>query len=47
MEADAPLVGDPHGPRQVDELVEEMAFGGPLEALPLREGEPYVAILTK
>lgn len=46
-EADAPLIGDAHGAAEVHELVEEMPFGGPLEALPLREGEWHVTILAK
>src|SRR5262249_52728071 len=47
VEADAPLVGDTHGPRQIDDLVQEVPVGRRLEALPLRKGESHVAILTK
>src|SRR2546429_8069429 len=47
VEADAPLVGDAHGPREIDDLVQEVPVGRRLEASPLREGEAHVAILTK
>jgi hypothetical protein len=47
VEADAALVGDPHGRRQVDELVQGMALRRRLEAPPLRMGELHVTILAK
>jgi hypothetical protein len=46
-EPDAALVGDAHRPREVHELIQEIPFGGDLEASPLREGESHVTILTK
>jgi hypothetical protein len=46
-EPDAALVGDAHRPRQVHELIQEIPFGGDLEASPLWEGESHVTILTK
>jgi hypothetical protein len=47
VEADAPLVSDPHRSREIDDLVQEVPLGGPLEALPLRVGVGHATILTK
>lgn len=46
-EARAALVGDGHGPGEIEELVKKMPFGGALEALPLRVGESHVTSLAK
>jgi hypothetical protein len=47
VEADTPFIGQAHRAREIDELVEEMSLGSPLEPLPLREGVIHVTILTK